>query len=220
MAKQTLMQVSIRETVFDALAELYPDAQSELHYKDHFQLLIAVILSAQTTDVSVNKVTPGLFLDAPNAEAMVELGVEDITSHIRSLGLYRNKAKNVHACAERLVALHDGEVPSTRAELEALAGVGHKTASVVLNVAFGQPTIAVDTHVFRVSRRLGLVDGKTPVVVEKQLEKVVPKKHLQRAHHYLIFHGRRLCDARKPKCQECPVNTLCHYGKEVVLNKD
>jgi endonuclease-3 len=194
-----------------ALAKAIPDPRSELDYKDPFTLLVAVVLSAQTTDAAVNRVTPGLFAEAPTPEAMVRLGEEGIGRHIRSLGLWQTKARNVAALAAQLVEKHGGQVPRDREALEALPGVGRKTANVVLNVAFGQPTMAVDTHIFRLANRTGLAPGKTPREVEEALLRRVPKELLHDAHHYLILHGRYVCKARTPECWRCVAAQWCHY---------
>ncbi|WP_122050662.1 endonuclease III [Asaia bogorensis] len=194
-----------------ALAESMPDAESELVYTDAFSLLVAVVLSAQATDKSVNKVTIGLFRDAPDAEAMVALGEEGIAAHIRTIGLWRAKAKNVLRLSEQLLALHGGAVPSDRAALEALAGVGRKTASVVLNVMFGESAMAVDTHIFRLGNRTGLAPGKTTRAVEEGLIKRIPPDMLRPSHHWLILHGRYVCKARSPECGVCVAYTPCLF---------
>ena len=199
------------ETFFDRLAEAHPDPQTELEYVNDFTLLVAVVLSAQATDVGVNKATRALFQDVRDPAAMVALGEEGLREHIKTIGLYNSKARNVIALSEKLLAEHDGRVPSSRAALEALPGVGRKTANVVLNTAFGEPTLAVDTHVFRVSNRTGLAPGKTVEAVEERLMSVVPKAHIMDAHHYLILHGRHLCKARRPESWRCPVADLCAY---------
>ena len=198
------------------LAAANPAPTTELHYATPFQLLVAVILSAQATDVGVNKATARLFPVAPTPEAMLALGEEGLTDYIKTIGLFRTKAKNVIATCRMLVELHGGEVPEERAALEALPGVGRKTANVVLNTAFGQPTIAVDTHIFRVGNRTGLAPGKTPLDVEKKLLKVTPAQYAKDAHHWLILHGRYVCKARKPECARCVVADLCGFkGKTV-----
>ncbi len=199
------------ETVFARLRAANPSPRSELHYRNAFELLIAVLLSAQATDASVNKATPALFAAAPDARAMAALGADGIAAHIRSIGLYRTKAKNVAALSELLLLHHGGQVPDNREALEALPGVGRKTANVVLNIAFGQPTLAVDTHIFRVANRLGLAPGKTPLEVEQRLLRVVPKADLHDAHHWLILHGRYVCKARRPECWRCALADLCPY---------
>ncbi|MDX9945308.1 MAG: endonuclease III, partial [Azonexus sp.] len=186
---------------FERLQAQNPEPKTELNYDSPFQLLIAVILSAQATDVGVNKATSRLFPDAPTAEAMLALGESGLTEYIKTIGLYRTKAKNVIATCRILVEQHGGEVPQRREALEALPGVGRKTANVVLNTAFGQPTIAVDTHIFRLGNRTGLAPGKNVVEVEQKLLRVTPKRFLRDAHHWLILHGRYICKARKPDCQ-------------------
>ena len=199
------------ETLFARLRAANPQPRSELHYRNTFELLVAVVLSAQATDASVNKVTPALFAAAPDARAMAALGAEGIAAHIRSIGLYRTKAANVAALSALLLQHHDGQVPGTREALEALPGVGRKTANVVLNIAFGEPTLAVDTHIFRVANRLGLAPGKTPLEVERGLLAVVPARDLHDAHHWLILHGRYVCKARRPECWRCALADLCPY---------
>ncbi len=200
----------IRE-IFKRFAEADPHPTTELNYETPFQLLIAVMLSAQTTDKAVNKATATLFREAPIPEAMLALGEEGIKRHIRHIGLYNSKAKHIIETCGILVEKYGGEVPRTRRELEALPGVGRKTANVVLNTAFGEPTIAVDTHIFRVANRIGLAKGKTPLAVEKQLERVVPPEYRRHAHHWLILHGRYVCTARKPRCGACIIEDLCEY---------
>ncbi len=202
--------------LFDILRKANPHPKSELNYKTPFQLLVAVVLSAQATDVSVNKATPGLFNAAPTPEAMVKLGEEAIREYIRTIGLFNNKAKNIFASSQLLLEKHNGEVPDNRKELEALPGVGHKTASVILNVAFEQPTLAVDTHVLRVSNRLGLVKEKDPKRVEKKLVEIIPKPYLQHAHHWLILHGRYVCTARSPLCAGCSIFQWCGFTRNAV----
>ena len=194
-----------------ALASANPDAQTELLFTDAFSLLVSVVLSAQATDVSVNKATVGLFAEAPDPLAMVRLGEEGIARHIRSIGLWRGKARNVLALSERLIRLHDGQVPADRAALEALPGVGRKTANVVMNVVFGESTMAVDTHIFRIGNRTGLAPGPTPRAVEDQLVARIPADMLRPAHHWLILHGRYICKARTPECWRCPAVTWCLY---------
>ena len=193
------------------LAAANPAPATELHYATPFQLLVAVILSAQATDVGVNKATARLFPLAPTPETMLALGEEGLTEYIKTIGLFRTKAKNVIATCRMLVERHGSEVPTDRAALEALPGVGRKTANVVLNTAFGQPTIAVDTHIFRVGNRTGLAPGKTPLDVEKKLLKITPAQYAKDAHHWLILHGRYVCKARKPECGRCVVADLCRY---------
>ena len=196
---------------FRRLAAANPVPATELHYANPYTLLVAVILSAQATDVGVNKATAKLFQVADNPQAMLALGEAGLKEHIKTIGLYNNKAKAVIAMSRTLLEEHGGEVPRDRAALELLPGVGRKTASVVLNGAFGQPTIAVDTHVFRVANRTGLAPGRTPLAVEQALEARVPRRYARHAHHWLILHGRYICIARKPKCPECVVRDLCEY---------
>ena len=197
--------------LFSRLAELDPDPKTELVYSSPFELLVAVILSAQATDVGVNKATKRLFPVANTPAAILALGEDGLKRYISSIGLYNAKAANVIAMCRQLLELHDGQVPRTREALEALPGVGRKTANVVLNTAFGEATIAVDTHIFRVSNRTGLAPGKTVRQVEDKLLKVVPADYLQGAHHWLILHGRYTCKARKPECWRCPIRDLCRY---------
>jgi endonuclease-3 len=188
-----------------------PHPETELLFKNHFTLLVAVVLSAQATDAGVNRATPALFAVADTPAKMAALGEERLGSHIRTIGLWRAKAKNIIALSKALVRDHGGEVPSTREELENLPGVGRKTANVVLNAAFGQPTLAVDTHVFRVANRTGLAPGKTPTAVEERLLKIVPAEYLKGAHHWLILHGRYVCKARTPDCPKCIIADLCLF---------
>ncbi|MFQ5763599.1 MAG: endonuclease III [Rhodospirillales bacterium] len=198
------------------LAERNPEPTSELDWRNPFTLLVAVVLSAQATDVGVNKATKELFRIAETPEKMAALGEARLKRHIKTIGLFNTKARNVVGLSRKLIDEHGGEVPKDRAALEALPGVGRKTANVVLNVAFGEPTIAVDTHIFRVSNRTGLAPGKTPLAVEEKLEKATPKRWKRHAHHWLILHGRYVCKARKPLCPECAVNDLCRYkAKEI-----
>jgi endonuclease-3 len=199
---------------FRRLAEERPDPRSELAYINSYTLLVAVVLSAQATDVGVNKATEKLFKIADTPQKMVALGEAELREHIKTIGLFNTKAKNIIALSERLIAEHGGEVPPTREALEALPGVGRKTANVVLNVAFGQPTIAVDTHILRVANRTGLAPGGTPLLVEEGLERVVPDRWKPNAHHWLILHGRYVCVARKPHCERCVVNDLCSYPEK------
>ncbi|SCC94866.1 endonuclease III DNA glycosylase/apyrimidinic (AP) lyase [Thiomonas sp. X19] len=205
------MQKAAIQSLFARLQAANPQPRSELEYRNPFELLVAVALSAQATDVSVNKATPALFAAAPTPQAMAALGEDGIAPYIRTIGLYRTKAKNVAALSRMLVELHGGQVPSQREALEALPGVGRKTANVVLNIAFGQATLAVDTHIFRVANRLGLARGKTPLEVETKLMKVVPAAYLHDAHHWLILHGRYVCKARKPECWRCDLADLCAH---------
>jgi endonuclease-3 len=211
------MNPAKRREIFTRLRELDPHPTTELAYTTPYELLVAVVLSAQSTDKGVNKATARLFTVASTPEAMVKLGVERLIPYIGSLGLFRNKAKNVVALSEILVREHGGQVPATREALEALPGVGRKTANVVLNTAFGQPTIAVDTHIFRVANRTGLAPGNDVDAVERRLEKFVPDEFKQNAHHWLILHGRYTCVARTPKCPQCVIRDLCEYrGKTKV----
>ncbi len=198
-------------TFYTRLRDANPTPTTELAYASPFQLLIAVILSAQATDVGVNKATAHLFPVAPTAASMLELGVEGLSEFIKTIGLYRTKAKNVIATCRILVEEHGGEVPANREALEALPGVGRKTANVVLNTAFGEPTIAVDTHIFRVSNRTGLAPGKDVLAVETKLLKCTPDEFKRDAHHWLILHGRYVCKARKPECERCIVTDLCRF---------
>jgi endonuclease-3 len=197
------------EPFFATLAAANPHPQSELAYTNVFELLAAVLLSAQATDVGVNRATRGLFARANSPQRILDLGLPALTEHIRTIGLYRNKAKNLYETCRILVEQHGGRVPRDRAALEALPGVGRKTANVVLNVAFGEPTIAVDTHVFRVSNRTGLAPGRMPGEVEQRLEARVPAHWREDAHHWLILHGRYTCLARQPQCGRCPVARWC-----------
>jgi len=197
--------------LYARLAEARPDPRTELDYVNPFTLVVAVALSAQATDKGVNRATGPLFQTVDTPAKMVALGEDGLASHIKTIGLWRNKAKNVIALSQQLIDLHGGEVPHDRAALEALPGVGRKTANVVLAEAFGEATIAVDTHVFRVANRTGLAAGKTPEAVEAQLMKITPREFLHGAHHWLILHGRYVCVARTPKCLVCPVNEICLY---------
>ena len=196
---------------FAELERVIPAPKTELEYDNVFTLLVAVVLSAQATDKSVNEATPALFAKASTPEAMVALGEDAVRGHIKTIGLFNSKAKNVIALSQKLIDEHASEVPRDRDLLQALPGVGRKTASVVMNEAFGEPTIAVDTHVFRVSNRTGLAPGKTPLAVEQKLEKIVPDRWKPSAHHWLILHGRYTCLARKPKCWDCVVKTCCPF---------
>lgn len=205
------MNVAKRLELFKCLSAAIPNPTTELHHNSTFELLIAVILSAQATDKGVNIATNKLFAVANTPQALYDLGVEGLESYIKTIGLYRTKAKNVIATCKQLIDFHDGEVPNTREALERLAGVGRKTANVILNTAFGQATIAVDTHLFRLGNRTKLAPGKTPLEVEKNLMKAVPKAYLKDAHHLLILHGRYVCVARKPKCAECVIQHVCEY---------
>ena len=204
-----------RQQVFTRLRAANPQPTTELEYATTFQLLIAVILSAQATDKSVNLATRTLFADAPTPQCMLALGETGLAKYINRIGLYNAKAKNVIATCRQLIEQHGGEVPRERDALEALPGVGRKTANVVLNIAFKEPTIAVDTHIFRVGNRTGLAKGKTPLAVEKQLEKKVPGPFRVGAHHWLILHGRYICKARTPECWRCQVVDLCSYKDKI-----
>lgn len=196
---------------FERLAANQPEPKTELDFSSPYTLLVAVVLSAQATDVGVNRATRGLFAAASTPAQMVALGVDGISYHIRTIGLFNTKARNVHRLSEILIADHDGTVPEDRAALEALPGVGRKTANVVLNEAFGHPTIAVDTHIFRVGNRTGMAPGKTPDHVERELLRRVPDKWKRGAHHWLILHGRYVCKARKPDCGACRISEFCLY---------
>ena len=207
------MAAADAERFFATLRAANPQPASELEYTTVFELLAAVLLSAQATDVSVNKATRRLFLVANTPQALIRLGEAAVADHIKTIGLYRNKARHLLQTCRILVDQHGGQVPRSRCALEALPGVGRKTANVVLNVAFGEPTNAVDTHVFRVSNRTGLAPGKTPLAVEQQLDVRVPPAYRQDAHHWLILHGRYVCTARSPKCGECTVRAQCSTGR-------
>ncbi|WP_081004671.1 endonuclease III, partial [Achromobacter xylosoxidans] len=200
-----------RREIFARLQAANPQPTTELEYDTPFQLLIAVLLSAQATDKSVNIATRKFFPRYGTPQALLALGEEGLSDYIKTIGLYRTKAKNAIATCRILIEQHGGEVPQTREALEALPGVGRKTANVVLNTAFGQPTMAVDTHIFRVSNRTGLAPGKNVLEVELKLEKFVPREYLQDAHHWLILHGRYVCVARKPKCPQCGISDLCEF---------
>lgn len=205
------MNAAKRAEIFNRLRTANPAPTTELEYATTFQLLIAVILSAQATDTSVNLATRRLFADAPTPQAMFALGIDGLSDYINRIGLYNSKAKNVIATCRELIDKHHGEVPRDRAALEALPGVGRKTANVVLNTAFGEPTIAVDTHIFRVANRTKLATGKTPLEVELKLLKSVADEYKQDAHHWLILHGRYVCKARRPECGQCLVHDLCAW---------
>lgn len=209
------MNKAIREQLFGRLARQNPDPQTELRYSSSFELLISVILSAQATDVGVNKATRGLYKVANTPQAIYDLGLDGLKDHIKTIGLFNTKAKNVIKTCKILVDQHAGEVPEDRDALEALPGVGRKTANVILNTAFGHPTIAVDTHIFRISNRTGIAKGKTVVEVEKRLLRTTPKEFMLGAHHWLILHGRYVCKARKPDCDNCIIEDLCEYKKKV-----
>jgi len=199
------------QSLFERLRAANPAPRSELSFASPYELLVAVVLSAQATDKSVNLATPGLFEAAPSPAAMVRLGRKGIERHIRSIGLYRTKAKNLWAACKLLVERHGGEVPTTREALEQLPGVGRKTANVILNTAFGEPTIAVDTHIFRVANRTGLAPGRDVSAVERKLLEAVPAEFRRDAHHWLILHGRYVCKARQPECAKCLIRDLCGF---------
>jgi endonuclease-3 len=211
------MNAAKRAEIFKRLHADNPAPATELQYATTFQLLVAVILSAQATDKSVNAASKSLFAAAPTPQAMLALGEDRLIGYINRIGLYRAKAKNVIATCRELIEQHGGEVPRERAALEALPGVGRKTANVVLNVAFGEATIAVDTHIFRVANRTGLAPGKTPLEVERKLLKSVPREYLQDAHHWLVLHGRYVCKARRPECWRCIIADLCEYKNKSEL---
>lgn len=213
MAQMTKPQI---ESFFERLSAADPAPTTELNYANNYTMLVAVVLSAQATDVGVNKATATLFKIADTPKKMLQLGKGVLTEHIRTIGLYRNKAKNVIALSRQLIDQHDGEVPHDRDALEALPGVGRKTANVVLNMAFGEPTIAVDTHIFRLSNRTGLAPAKNVVEVEKKLLRRVPGHYRQHAHHWLILHGRYVCKARKPECPRCIVADQCQYKAKTI----
>jgi endonuclease-3 len=200
-----------RRAIFERLRAANPHPQSELAHRTPYELLVAVVLSAQATDKGVNKATAKLFPVAHTPAAIAALGVDGLIPYVQSIGLFRNKAKNIVALSQILLREHGGEVPASREALEKLPGVGRKTANVVLNVAFGLPTIAVDTHIFRVANRMGLAPGKNPDEVERKLVRFVPEEFRQHAHHWLILHGRYVCIARKPDCGACPLRDLCEY---------
>jgi endonuclease III len=204
-------RVARTDAIFERLATANPAPKGELQYVNPFTLLVAVVLSAQTTDAGVNRVTPALFAIADTPEKMAALGEQRLEERIKTIGLYRTKAKNVIALSKAIVESHGGQTPRDREALEALPGVGRKTANVVLNTAFGEPTLAVDTHVFRLANRLGIAPGKTPREVEDELMRVVPKRFLPHAHHWLILHGRYVCKARQPLCDICVLVDLCPY---------
>jgi len=203
-----------RTAIFSRLRELNPKPTTELNYDTPFELLIAVILSAQATDVGVNKATATLYKAANTPQAILDLGLAKLKSYIRTIGLFNSKAENIIKTCRILVEEHGGGVPRTREELERLPGVGRKTANVILNTAFGEPTIAVDTHIFRVANRTGLAKGKTPLEVEKRLVRLTPGEFMKDAHHWLILHGRYVCKARKPECGRCPIVEWCEYRKK------
>mgnify|MGYP001822188972 CR=1 FL=1 len=200
-----------RQEIFERLRSANPEPTTELRYETPFELLVAVILSAQATDRSVNKATARLCPVSRTPAGFLELGESGLREYIKQIGLFNSKARNIIATCEILLREHDGRVPRNRKALEALPGVGRKTANVVLNTAFGEPTVAVDTHIFRVANRTGIAPGKTPLAVEERLVRLVPGEFLKDAHHWLILHGRYICTARKPKCSQCPVEDLCEY---------
>jgi endonuclease-3 len=208
------MNLDKRTAIYQKLRELDPNPDTELHYDNPFQLLVAVILSAQATDISVNKATDKLYPVANTPEAIFALGVDGLTPYIRTIGLYNSKAGNIIKTCRMLIEQHDSEVPRNREQLEALPGVGRKTANVILNTAFGEPTIAVDTHIFRVSNRTGIAKGKTPLAVEKRLVRSTPDEFKKNAHHWLILHGRYVCKARKPLCGDCAIVEWCEYRQK------
>jgi len=203
-----------RTDIYSRLRANDPDPDTELRYESPFELLVAVVLSAQATDVGVNKATNKLFPDANTPEAIYAFGESGLKPYIKSIGLFNSKAENIIKTCRIILDRHGGEVPRTREELEALPGVGRKTANVILNTAFGEPTIAVDTHIFRVANRTGLAKGKTPLEVEKRLTRLTPEEFRQNAHHWLILHGRYICKARKPACSNCLIVDLCEYRKK------
>ena len=210
------MNAAIRREIFQRLSEHIENPTSELNYSSDFELLIAVILSAQATDKGVNKATNKLYPVANTPQAILDLGLDELKSYVKTIGLYNTKAQNIIKTCELLLQRHGGAVPRTRAELEALPGVGRKTANVVLNTAFGQPTIAVDTHIFRVSNRTKLAPGRDVLKVEQKLERLVPKEYKLDAHHLLILHGRYTCVARKPRCGACVIEDLCEYRDKIL----
>ncbi|HAA92190.1 MAG: endonuclease III [Rhodospirillaceae bacterium] len=210
------MQNTRIEEFFRRLEEERPDPQGELHYVNEYTLLVAVVLSAQATDVGVNKATGPLFKVVDTPEKMVELGERKLKGYIKTIGLFNGKAKNVIALSQILIDEHGSEVPRDRDALQKLPGVGRKTANVVLNIAFGEPTIAVDTHLFRLGNRTGMAPGKTPLAVENKFLNVVPDKYMRHAHHWLILHGRYVCKARKPECPACVVSDLCGFKEKTL----
>jgi len=210
------MNTEKRTAIYTTLRERTPAPTTELNYENPFELMIAVILSAQATDISVNKATDRLYPVARTPEAILALGVDGLKPYIRTIGLYNSKAENIIKTCRIVIEKHGSEVPRSREELEALPGVGRKTANVILNTAFGEPTIAVDTHIFRVANRTGLAKGKTPLEVEKRLTRMTPDEFKLDAHHWLILHGRYVCKARTPLCGECPIIECCEYNKKVM----
>ncbi|MDP1574477.1 MAG: endonuclease III [Coxiellaceae bacterium] len=207
------------EKIFSILQKNNPTPTTELQFNSHFELLISVILSAQATDISVNKATKILFPIANTPEKIFALEETGLKKYIKTIGLYNAKTKNIIATCKILIEKFNSEVPNKRDDLEALPGVGRKTANVVLNTAFGEPTIAVDTHIFRVSNRIGLAKAKTPLATEQQLLKIIPEKYLKDAHHWLVLHGRYVCIARNPKCDACPISAYCTYFKETIATQ-
>ncbi len=203
-----------RAKIYARLRELDPNPDTELHYHSPFELLVSVVLSAQATDISVNKATDKLYPVANTPTAILDLGVEGLLPYIRTIGLYNSKAENIIKTCRILINAYDSEVPQTREELEGLPGVGRKTANVILNTAFGQPTIAVDTHIFRVSNRTGMATGKTPLAVEQRLTRFTPDEFKKNAHHWLLLHGRYVCKARKPLCGECKIIEWCEFRRK------
>ncbi len=218
-ARKVPFSQAVAAEIFARFAAIAPEPKGELEHVNAYTLLVAVVLSAQATDAGVNRATRALFAAADTPLKMIVLGEDRVRDFIKTIGLYRNKAKNVVALSERLVADHGGEVPHDRAALEALPGVGRKTANVVLNMAFGDATLAVDTHVFRVANRIGFSDGKTPEAVETDVLALVPPEHGLHAHHWLILHGRYLCKARKPECWRCPIADLCKFEDKTPVPK-
>ncbi len=210
------MNKQIRTEIYQRLRAANPHPKTELNYQSPFELLVSVILSAQATDIGVNKATDRLYPVACTPAAILDLGVSKLKTYIKTIGLYNGKAENIIKTCRILLDEHGGEVPRTREALEALPGVGRKTANVVLNTAFGEPTIAVDTHIFRVSNRTGLAKGKTPLEVEKRLTRFTPEEFRQDAHHWLILHGRYVCKARKPECPDCVIRGLCEFKQKTV----
>ena len=208
------MDTKVAREIFKVFTKINPKPTTELKYKNNFELLVSVILSAQATDVSVNKATKNLFKLANNPKSILQLGLTGLKQEIRAIGLYNNKAKNILKTCEYLISKHKGRVPKDREALEQLPGVGRKTANVILNTAFSKPTIAVDTHVFRVANRTGLAKGETPIKVEHGLLSVIPKKYLINAHHHLILHGRYVCLARKPLCYKCHITNHCAFKEK------
>lgn len=210
------MNRQIRTEIYERLRAANPHPDTELNYQSPFELLISVILSAQATDISVNKATDRLYPVANTPEAIFDLGVDKLKTYIKTIGLFNSKAENIIKTCRILIDEHNSEVPRTREALEALPGVGRKTANVILNTAFGEPTIAVDTHIFRISNRTGLAKGKTPLEVEKRLTKLTPEEFRQDAHHWLILHGRYICKARKPECPRCIIKDLCEFKPKTI----